>query len=312
MRICALVLALALVLGTAPETGARPAKGEGPTALAAGFGALWIGTARGELLRLDSRTGRIQKRVGKEPGQIGHVASVVAAFGSVWVSDSGLGVARVDPRRARPPRVVFPSHGQLAAGAGWLWAADPWKDRILKVDPARARVVASLRVPGRLVGLYGGPTTIYVVYTPKPGRLTGPEGPRLLQRLDPSSAQLVGRPVSFNCDIMLAAARNAIWTVDFCRWRVARREPLTLAVQLERPSPRAATFLTLAFGSVWVSGVSRVVRFDAATLRVEARLWVHGAIGAAGERGIWILDGSSVRFLDPRTNRIVRTFRVRG
>jgi len=67
---------------------------------------------------------------------------------------------------------------------------------------------------------------------------------------------------------------------------------------------------------VWISGGSRLVRFDAATLRIRARLWVRGAIAAVGERALWILSDegktASLRKLDPHTNPIVRTFQLRG
>jgi outer membrane protein assembly factor BamB len=312
MRLCALVLSVALTFAAASETGARPAKGDGPTAVTAGFGALWVGTGRGELFRVDPRTGQARKWVRKEPGQIGHVASVAAARGAVWLSDAGLGVARVDPRRLGRPRVVFPSHGSLASDGRSLWAANPWREQVLRIDPTRARVVASVRVPGRLVNISAGPAGAYVVYAPTSGPLTGPAGVRRLQRLDPLNARLVGEPASFDCDLTVGVGRKALWTVDFCTWTVARRDPRTLAVRVERASPRTATFATLGFGSIWVSGGSRLFRFDATTLRVQTRLWVRGSAAAAGEGGIWILDGSLIHKLDPRTNRIVRTFRVPG
>jgi hypothetical protein len=310
MRLATLCVAVTLVLSVSSAVVARPAKTEGPTAVAAGFGALWVGTGRGELLQVDPRTGRVRKRLRKEPGQIGYVASVVAAQGAVWLSDVGLGVARLDPRGARPLRIVFPSQGSLAADGRSLWAANPWRDQVLRIDPLRARVVAAARVPGRLVNIFAGRAGAYVLYAPTSGPLTGPGGPRVLQRLDPATARLVGKPVFSNCDLSVVVGRKAMWTIDFCTWQVARREPRTLEVLRERPSPRMATFATLAFGSVWVSGGSRLVRFDPDTLRVQARLWVRGALAAAGEGGIWIVDGVWLRMIDPRTNRIARSYRL--
>jgi hypothetical protein len=310
MRVGALGAVLVLVLGAASASG-RPLKGEGPTALSAAFGSVWVGTGRGELLQLDPRTGTVRKRVAKEYNAIGHVAAVVSAYGAVWISDSGLGIARVDARRPAPPEPVFPAHGALAADGRFLWAADPWRDRILRIDPVRRRVTASARVPGRLVGLSAGGAGAYVVYAPTSGPLTGPRGIRVLRRLDPKTGRVTGAAHSFDCDLSVLVGRAAIWTVDFCTWRLARREPRTLQALVETDSPRTATFATLGFGSVWVSGASRLIRLDPMTLRVQARLWVRGAVAGAGERALWIIDGGFVKQLDPRTNRVVRTFRIR-
>jgi streptogramin lyase len=306
VRLYALAAALALLAVSAAD--ARPAKGEGPTSVAVGFGAIWVGTGDGRLLRLDPRTGQVRERLRSD----GHVASVVIASGALWLSDSGLGVVRLEPYSGPPSRFVVAAHGPLAVGAGALWAADYGRERVYRIDRRSARVVAAVRVPGRLVSVFAGPAGPFVVYSPTAGPLSGPRGPRLLQRLDPVSARLVARPVPFDCDLTAVVARKVLFTVDFCTWRVARRDPRTLAVLADARAPRTATFAVHAFGSLWISGGSRLVRFDPTTLRVEARLWIRAGVAVRGERRLWLAGDTTLRALDPRTNRIVRTYRVSG
>src|SRR5918992_5508790 len=86
---------LVLAVAAAPASATR-AKGEGPVALAAGYGSLWIGLGNGDVLRVDPRTRRVT-RVFDYDGCCGFVHGLAAAYGSIWLAD-GLFVTRLDPR----------------------------------------------------------------------------------------------------------------------------------------------------------------------------------------------------------------------
>lgn len=308
----ALLLAVAVVVSDAT---ARDLKGDGPTTIAAGHGAVWVGTGRGEVLRLDPATGRVGERLGR--GQFpAFVSDLVVAFGSVWLGDSSRPLARLEPITGRIREVPAfgaqtPGPGPVAAGAGSIWSGDWRHDRIFRIDPRRGRVVRSAPVPGKIVDVAAGFAGVFVVYAPR-----GFGGPRVLRRLDPRTVRPLGPAVPFRCDLGVAVAATAVWTLDYCTWRLARRDPRTLVVRTDRPSPRLATRLVLAHGSVWVLGGPRLLRVDSRSLRTIAQLWVRAADAAATPDALWLLDTGDgrvgfVRRLDPRTHRIIAAVRVR-
>jgi hypothetical protein len=288
---------------------------EGPTTIAAGYGGVWVGTGRGDVIRIDPASGRVRERFERivSPSS---VSGLVAAYGSVWVGGSSRPLARLDLSAGRIEEV--PAHGvrtagpgPMAAGAGSVWSGDWHLDRVFRIGPRSGRVVASAPVPGRIANVAAGRAGAYVVYAPR-----GIAGPRVLRRLDPRTARPTGSTARFRCDIGVAVGATALWTVDYCTWTLARRDPRTLAVRAERPSPRLATNVLLAHGSVWVLGGARLLRIDARSLRTTRQLSVRAAAAAASDRAVWLLDFGdgrvgTVRRLDPATNRIVAAVRLR-
>jgi hypothetical protein len=307
MRFAVPVAAFLLVCASASAGGF-----EGPTTIAAGYGGVWVGTGRGEVLRLDPASGRVRERR-QLPS---FVSWLVPAYGSVWVGHSSRPLARLDPRSRRVQVVPAagartPGPGPVAAGAGSVWSGDWRHDRVFRIAPRTARVVASARVPGRIAGLAAGQAGAFVVYAPR-----GVAGPRVLRRLDSRTARPVGPAAQFGCDVGVAVGTGAVWTLDYCTWRLSRRDPQTLAVTAERPSPHGATNVLLAQGSVWVVGGSRLLRVGPRSLRTQAQLWVRAAAAAATGGAVWLLDVGDgrvgiVRRLDPKTNRIVAAVRIR-
>jgi outer membrane protein assembly factor BamB len=70
------------------------------------------------------------------------------ASGSVWVADPSKGqVLRLDPRtRAVEARIPVGGEAQVTAAGGAVWAFGP--GRVLRIDPARDRVVEAISLPG--------------------------------------------------------------------------------------------------------------------------------------------------------------------
>lgn len=117
----------------------------GPTAIAAGAGALWIllyGTpdteADGEdaLLRFDPETGETERfDIGGSPGGVG---DVVAADAGVWVRGSAPLVVMLDPASGELVwSVERPGlgDGSLGIGDGAVWVTDVDRGRVWRIDP---------------------------------------------------------------------------------------------------------------------------------------------------------------------------------
>jgi len=60
-RYVGFILAALIAAVVGSDATARPAKGDGLTAIAAGFGSIWVGTGAGAVIRIDARTGTVQR-----------------------------------------------------------------------------------------------------------------------------------------------------------------------------------------------------------------------------------------------------------
>lgn len=122
------------------ELRAGPPVGGSPTALAAGFGRLWVSDARPPSVRaIDLGTLRADGvPIGLEVG--GEAVDVAAGQGAIWVGVRGRPgrIARVDPRERRVTEVIPVADGvqNLAVGYGAVWVTTRRRDAIVRVDIA--------------------------------------------------------------------------------------------------------------------------------------------------------------------------------
>jgi YVTN family beta-propeller protein len=105
-----------------------------PTAVAAGEAGVWvIDSARGRLLRV-SPGSRDVRAVRDAPG----VSAVATGFGYAWITTAGGLVERIDPTELRPagdPISVGGRPTAIAAGDGFVWAADGREAKLTRIDP---------------------------------------------------------------------------------------------------------------------------------------------------------------------------------
>ena len=302
----ALVVA-AVVLAASTADGA--AKGDGATSIAAGFGSLWVGMGNGDLLRFDAASGK--REVPLRGSRTGFVHALAVAYEAVWVVRDR--VTRLDPRHGAARDVPGTGSGTaftVAAGAGSVWIADDGSNEILRIAPGRAQVVARVRVPGRAHGVAAGPRNVIVVSVPTDGPVVGPGGTRLLRRLDPRTNELSKPLARLTCDVGVAVGARAVWTLDACTGRLARRDPRTLEVRRQRAMHVLSQAPVLAFGSLWLARRGGTLRVDPTTLRVLAVIPARSVAVAAGSGFVWAFDAGwvrrrpAVRKIDPRTNRV--------
>jgi hypothetical protein len=278
--------------------------------IAVGFGSVWVGMGNGDVVRRDVRSGRVVARL--HDGHTAFVHDIVVAFGSVWALSRQ--VTRIDPRRnlARDVRGIrSPSAVSIRAGAGAVWVADAGRREILRIDPISARLIARIRVPGRLWGLAAGSRSLVVTWAPTKGAVTWPQGIRVLQLLDPRTNKLAGPSVRLPCDAGIAVGRHAVWTLNTCSGVLARRDPHTLKIRWQRAMHVLSQSPLLAFGSLWLARRGGALRVDPTTLRIEAVIPVRSVMVVAGSGAVWGFDAGwvdrrpTLRRIDPRTNRVV-------
>ena len=302
-----ILIAAVVLLAASVDDGA--AKGEGPTSIAAGFGSLWVGMGNGDILRFDAESGR---RVARLAGGAATFVHGLAVDGEgLWVVRDG--VSRIDPRQNRTSDVAGTASATVfavAIGAGSVWVADSRWNEIIQVEPRRAKVVARIRVPGRAWGVAAGPRDVIVESVPTTGPTTGPEGTRLLRRLDPRTSRLSAPLARLNCDAGIVVGGQAAWTLDACTGVLARRDPHTLAVRRERAMHVLSQSPALGFGSLWLARRGGTLRVDPKTLRVVAEISARSVVVTVGAGYVWAFDVGgpgrrpSVRRIDPRTNRV--------
>lgn len=286
------------------------AKGEGPQTVAVGFGSIWVGTGSGTVLRMNSRTGRLEDVFEGN----GFVHALKPGFGSMWALRDR--VARIDPRSGfayELPETASATTFDLEVGARAVWVADDGRNVVDRIDPQRTRRITSVRIPGRAWGLAGGHGQVLVVSAPTRGSLTGPGGRRELRRIDPATNRLSSPLVRLECDPVIEVGRHVVWTIDPCRGILVRRDPRTLVSTLVRRIPRWGAPV-LGFGSLWVAGSRWLARIDPMTLRVIARIRLSGASPVVGEGALWLLDyrgrrADVIHRVDPHTNRVA-TIRI--
>ena len=142
-----------------------PLGGDYATGLTSGFGSVWA-TVSGKgarLVRIDPRTNTVVRQTRVPWG----VEDVVAGEGALWAlqkahcgPDVYSCVARIDPDTGRiTGRVVIVGATLLTAGEGAAWAAS---GKLWRIDPVRARVTATVRLPRPALALATGFGAVWI------------------------------------------------------------------------------------------------------------------------------------------------------
>jgi DNA-binding beta-propeller fold protein YncE len=222
--------------------------------LAVGAGSVWATQFDGRLIRIDARTGRISARISARPSYFGSVVTVGGGF--VWTGNddernrSG-SVSKIDPATngvvGNLPGLGSPQ--SIAFGERAVWVADHagW---LVKIDPARLKVVARYRLDFGPHGVVATPHAVYVADA---------HGGRLLQA-DPDTARVKRIAELTPGPIHPAVGAGWIWSSSAAAWgdatrddRVMRIDPRTLAVVQTMHLGGNVPSLTFGLGSVWAA-----------------------------------------------------------
>jgi streptogramin lyase len=305
----AVFLLLAVFAGSAE---ARTLKGGGPSSLAVGYGAAWVGFGDGKITRIDARSlERRSLRLGS--GMAGwSITSLATGFGSVWVAPNGPPLHRLDPRTARVTGRIWRDRGgwtptHVTIGAGAIWVADYRRNSIFRFDPRTKMIRGRKLDPHTLRSVVATRAGVWVQTIPGRGPITGPSGARIVSRLEPTTLRL-RRAFRLTCDGTLEPMAESLWVLDNCDGSLRRFEAGVLSSPLE--SSAGAWGLASGFGSVWLADGASVVRIDPKHGAVVARIRVEANDVAVGAKFVWVLDrwdpaGGSLRRINPATNRLV-------
>ena len=229
-----------------------------PTDIAAGGGALWIGTSRGgdvnrttRIARVDPGTGKVTRIVelpdssrGAAGGPVPGFPRIAVGDGAVWAINPDETISRIDPQTGRlVAKVPTPEIGArtLAAGDAGVWVLG-WANSMVRIAPRTNRAeppieLGSNFLPGIAVG--GGA----VWATSEEGQLWRVEpGPRPLTRTIE-----VGAGVQY-----VAFGDGVVWAANWNDGTVARIDPATNTVTARIPVG-ATQALAAGAGSAWVS-----------------------------------------------------------
>jgi YVTN family beta-propeller protein len=137
------------------------ATGNGPTAIAVGFGDLWITDSFEDTVSRVDPAGVVIETI-----PVGHGASAVAVGeGAVWVVDSlDDAVVRIDPETNSSTTVIpvgrYPSG--IAVGAGAVWVANRNDGTVSRIDPETHDVVETIEVGNAPAGIAVAAGSVWV------------------------------------------------------------------------------------------------------------------------------------------------------
>jgi streptogramin lyase len=305
---------LAILVLLAGSAEARPLKGDGPFSLAVGYGAVWIGFGEGRVTRVDAATmQQVTRRLG--PGPAYTVLSLAPGFGSVWAAPNSAPLFRLDRRTGQVQAEIRDQPGRwsggassVAVGGGSVWVIDYQRNAVFRVDPRTNRVARRRALAQTVRSMVAGGSAVWLQTAPGRGSVTGPNGPRIVSRLD-SRTMRVRPAFRLDCDATLQPLGRAVWVLNNCDGSLRRFDPRAARVGQAIETAAGAFGLASGFGSLWVSTGSSVRRIDPLRRSVIARVEIDGQFIAAGAGFIWVLasDGTQgrLRRIDPRTNRVV-------
>jgi ABC-type transport system substrate-binding protein/DNA-binding SARP family transcriptional activator len=232
-----------------------------PTAVAVGFGAVWVASAdHGTLIRVDPAKGVAvdSTPVGDGP------AGVAVANGFVWVTNGLDGtVSRVDPSSGRQVQVVAVGNGPegITYGAGALWVANSVDGTVTRIDPVNGRPIRTFPAIVGACAVAVGFGRVWVV-----SRTSG-----AVVALDPTSGVVVDRvEVGVDPDAVAVGA-GAVWIANRADGTLSRIAPTNPARVTEAiPVEGRPVAVAVSGQHVWVADASEgvIVRVDTLRHRV--------------------------------------------
>jgi len=275
---------------------ASRAVGDGPVAVAAGSGRVWVASYRDATLwQFEPASGETVKIPA-----IGRPFEVTVHGGYVYVAALGPSafsgnVSQFDAVGAQHTGGIGILACSLTSGAYGIWVAGCPNVQQLSVSPNDVRIDATVQIPypqrlsagnfrEALAGMATGDGAIWIV---------GDPNDRRLWRIDPRTRRIVATIALGFPPAKVAAGAGGVWITDQLRDRVVELDPRTYRVVRSVPVARGPIGLTVHGGSVWVAGAigHAVTRIDARTGRVLATIPVAASPQAVAVDGgsVWVV-----------------------
>ncbi len=225
---------------------------------------------------------------------MGAVAVVVVVVAAVLLSTRGGGKSG-------------PSSGASASAA-----ALSGKDRVVRINPATRRVVASIAAGRGPSAVALGEGSVWVANS----------GDGTVSRIDPVGNKVTGVIPVGKRPVAITFGEGAIWVANFLGNSVSRIDPATNRVVATIPLDASPTSIAAGAGSVFVASATQIIVteqipqviawvIDPDTNAVTATSHLVGncnGLVAVGEGAAWVTTEQAVARVEPATGRILSNF----
>jgi DNA-binding SARP family transcriptional activator/streptogramin lyase len=229
----------------------------------------------------------------------------------VWASEGhDRALVRVDPARMRVLRSFALSSFpvRLAAGGGRAWVGNAFAGTLTAVDAASGRVSVPVRPEPSSTG------RLALAYGA--GSLWVGSQDNALTRVDPASGRAIARITDVIAPDAIAVGAGAVWVAQRVRAALLRVDTATNRIVRSIPLGATATALATEGDAVWAltPASQRVWRIDPDTNAVTAAIEIGPGVThiATAAGGIWTAAATTgiLQRISPRTESIVRTIRI--
>ncbi len=247
-----------------------------------GAGAVWT-TYGPSVARIDPATNAISAviDVGSDPRRI------VFDGGFVWVTVAAGDLVQIDPAtntvRRRIPVGAEPAG--LATDGHDLWVVLPASNRVVRVNPADARIVASIDLPGQPWGIALDATSAWLAFGGGGSSSTGAGG---VARIDTGTNRIVGTtPVADAREVVVAS--GSVWVAGHDQ--VTRLDAATGKV-VSSQFVGAWPNLAAVGGSIWIASAINgdVRRWNVDTDQIDG-VFAVGTGNGSYETALAVVDG---------------------
>jgi YVTN family beta-propeller protein len=261
--------------------------GVGPSAMAAGHGAIWVqNDHEGSIPRIDPATNAVVATITiTEP-----VAAPQSASQYLWF------------RQANP---------DLAIDATSVWAILPEAQALARIDPQTNTVVATIPLAAKATSIAVDGSSLWVALY----------GISSVVRIDTTTLEVVATIPNVSNPAGIAVTHDAVWVTNYTSDSVTRIDPATnqIVAEISISGPGAwrdqcglcVTEVLANDQGVWVTlpVVDAITRIDPATNRQAAIIPVgfYPCSLASDARGVWVghLVSTGLLLIDPRSNQVV-------
>jgi ABC-type transport system substrate-binding protein/streptogramin lyase len=244
------------------------AVGKRPTALAAGFGSVWVTNSTDDsVTRIDRRT------LSPAPISVGSSPSGIAVgAGSVWVANSGdATVSRIDPGTARSTIIpVRPGPAGIVVAFGSVWVTNARDASVTEIDPDTNEPVEVVPVGASPTGIAAGAGYLWVTN----------QGDGTVTRFHPRTHEADSPVKVGEGPVGIAVSGNAAWVANNLEGSLYRIDVEDLTVNAHTLDKDGGAYGVAARGDdVWVSNeyAGTLMRVTARTFRLADKVPLTGA-----------------------------------
>ena len=196
--------------------------------------------------------------------------------------------------------------GQVAAGEGAVWVANPEQGKVARVDAATRRVVQRITVGRDPAGVVAGDGAVWVANS----------GERSVSWINPATNTVVKTVPVGNGPTGIALGNGSVWVANSLDNSVSRIDPNKGVVVATIPVGGTPSGVAAGLGAVWVTNATEgtVSRISPSSNTVVRPILVGNGPGAiaVGAGAVWVangLDGTVFR-IDPAREAVVATVGV--